>query len=290
MEQFLRELPRTEESLRLVSQWLEQSPTPDGMSLSQEGEHEGSTASHGGPSHSDGVSTVSQDGHTDVGSETKTRKDLPTFDPSALVASKEGTFQTPPVVTEYLEHHLRRSLTKEEREALFKQHNRPDLPCCVPPKIDKYMSEYLGKRLPKEQDATLSKLQAAVLAIVRPLTSAWMGLMEKDEGDAMEEDLVPVTEVLTLIQCTLCLVGNASEYISQTRREKILEAIDQSWSKYASEPVPGAQDSLFGEEFQTTLTKRVEKDTALSKAAFISRRGQKDSGSRKSSPRDRQFF
>ena len=41
-------------------------------------------------------------------------------------------------------------LTKEKREALFKEHTRPDLDFCVPPKIGKYMSEFLRKRMPKE--------------------------------------------------------------------------------------------------------------------------------------------
>ena len=66
-----------------------------------------------------------------------------------------------------------------------------------------------------------------------------------------------------MIQRTFCL--NASEYISQTRRTNILEAIDPSWSSYAAEEFPGAKDSLFGEAFQVNLTERVEKDTALVK-------------------------
>ena len=51
--------------------------------------------------------------------------------------------------------------------------------------------------------------------------------MEAEDG---EEILVPATEVLGMIQCTLCLAGNSSEYILQIRCTKILEAIDPSWS------------------------------------------------------------
>ena len=74
----------------------------------------------------------------------------------------------------YLDKHMKRCLSKEEREAMFKE---PDLQSCNPPKVDKYMSEFLGKRLPKEHDAELAKIQAAILAGVRPLTSAWQLLL-----------------------------------------------------------------------------------------------------------------
>ena len=73
---------------------------------------------------------------------------------------------------------MKRCLSKEEREALFREHPRPDLHSCSPPKVNKYISEFLGKRLTKEHDAELAKIQSAVLAIIRPLTSAWQHLID----------------------------------------------------------------------------------------------------------------
>ena len=55
-----------------------------------------------------------------------------------------------------LEKHMKHCPSKVEREALFKEHPRPDLPSLVPPKVDKYMADFLGKRLPKELDTDLS--------------------------------------------------------------------------------------------------------------------------------------
>ena len=148
-----------------------------------------STASHGRPTHSGRGLTVSQDGPTDTESVSKKRKmtEQSGFDPTSLIESKEGTFKTPPWMKEYLECNLMHCLSKEEREALFKQHSRPDLPCCAPPKVDKIYVQ-----------------------------------VSREE----------------------------------TRREKILESTDHSWSKYASGL--DSQDSLFGEEFQTTLVKRIQ--------------------------------
>ena len=84
--------------------------------------------------------------------------------------------------------------------------------------------------------------------------------------------VVPATEVLTIIKQTICLVGNASEFTSQIRRAQILGMIDTSWSKYSSDSFASATDTLFGEKFQESLGKKVEKETALSKAVSITKR------------------
>ena len=85
--------------------------------------------------------------------------------------------------------------------------------------------------------------------------------------------MVPAREVLAVIQHSLCLVENASEYISQTRRTKILEAIDKSWDKFGTDQYRSS-DTLFRKVFQSSLTDRVEKDVALSKVASIMKRSQ----------------
>ena len=134
--------------------------------------------------------------------------------------------------------------------------------CSLPPKVDKFILDFLGKKFPREHDASLTKLQTVVLAIARPLSSAWLQLVEKGQEEEPNM-LLPASEVMMLIQCSLCLVGNASELISQTRRVKILEQIDRSWSKYGTDPFPSPQGTLFGDEFQETLIKKVEKDLAF---------------------------
>ena len=53
----------------------------------------------------------------------------------------------------------------------------------------------------------------------------------------------------------------------------------QNWpdpTKYGTDDFPSAKATLFGEEFQANLTKSVEKDSALSKALSISRKGKKE--------------
>ena len=192
------------------------------------------------------------------------------FDPASLVKAKEGTFRPTSKMTKYLEKHFKRCLTKEEREAIFKEHPRPDTKVCSVPLPDKYITDFLGSKFPREQDTQDKKIQASVLAIARPLTSAWQSL--QDAG--LEEDtrlVIPAPEVLGILQRTLCLVGNASELISQKRRANILSSIDPSWSKFSSEKFTD-KEMLFGEKFQSKLTGRIEKETALAKAVSISKR------------------
>lgn len=208
--------------------------------------------------------------------------------------AKEGSFKAPKAMKKYLNKHLRRCLSKEEREVLLKEHPQPDLESAVPPKADKFIIDFLGKKFPKEQDTQLSKIQASVLASIRPLTSSWQTLVE----EGLEEDLsmvVKASEVLSLVQCTLCLVGNASELISQTRHSKILEAIEPSWAKYGSDAFPSASGTLFGEDFQESLTKNMEKDGAISKALYVTRKGKKTApsvpgSSTKEGQQNSQFF
>lgn len=99
------------------------------------------------------------------------------------------------------------------------------------------------------------------------------------------------SEALSLIQCTICLVGNASELTSQLRRERILTAIDPSWSKFwskfGSEQFSMKSNTLFGEDFQSKLTSMVEKDMALVKAVSIAKRHKKDKSSLSSHQKSR---
>ena len=153
------------------------------------------------------------------------------FDPASLVQSREGTMKVPRSIQKYLDKHLRHCLTKEERKALLREHPRPDLDTTLAPKADRYISDFLGKKFPREQDTELMKIQTAVLACIRPFTSAWQEFL----GEGFAENakmMVPARDVLAVIQRSLCLVGNASEYVFQTRRTKILEAIDKFWGKF----------------------------------------------------------
>ena len=193
------------------------------------------------------------------------------FDPSSLTEPKEGTCKVPQMMAKYLGKHLRRALPKEEREAMSREHPRPDVESAFPPKVDKYIKDFAGNRFPKQYDEEMSLIQNVVLKCISPLTSAWKELIE--EGVMEHPELqVSAPAVLQLIQRTICYVGNASEYISEKRRSKILGTIHSSWEKFARDGYPNAEGFLFGDDFQSTITGKVERESVLAKALSLSRK------------------
>ena len=83
-----------------------------------------------------------------------------------------------------------------------------------------------------------------------------------------------VHDVLEVVQCTLVLLGNANELISQTRRCAILKCVDHNLEKYGKDPPKNNGDLLFGKEFCVQLKSQVESDKALSQMVTLVNRYQ----------------
>ena len=102
--------------------------------------------------------------------------------------------------------------------------------------------------------------------------------------------MLPATEVLADTQRSLCMNGKASEFIFQARRAKILEVIEPAWSRYATEDCT-TEDTPFSEDFQSSLTNKVESNATLSKVVSIGRKSQRSKEqSSSSSRRERQAY
>ena len=107
-----------------------------------------------------------------------------------------------------------------------------------------------------------------MLYAASPLTNLWADLIEQGlSNDA--EAAIHVSDILDTIQRSLVLLGNANSLISETRREIALESIHPSLKKYGKGAFAKAKADLFGEKFKDTLVKKVEADSALSKAVSI---------------------
>ena len=66
-------------------------------------------------------------------------------------------------------------------------------------------------------DRQLAQIQASDLAACAPFINLWSEL-EYQGLSGKPNDLIPVNEVLKISKTTLMLIGNASNYISETRR------------------------------------------------------------------------
>lgn len=212
------------------------------------------------------------DSDSDVNSETSVTP-LPTFDPSLDKEDKEEfRFEAPDQVTAYLEKHFRRSLSKEERTAMLRKHPKPDTKAMAPPKLDQFITDFAPKKVDKARDTALTRIQSGLLYAANPLAYLWANLVEQGlEGDS--EAVIPVSEVLDVLQRSLVLLGNACNLVSERRREIALEAIHPSLKKYAKGDFTRAGTDLFGGKFKEELVQKVEADGALSKAVRIVSRG-----------------
>ena len=192
------------------------------------------------------------------------------FDPT-LEREDEDDFKrkVPKTIEKYIDKHFRRSLSKEERTAMLRRHPKPDVEAALPPKLDGFVADFAGKKLDKARDSQLAKIQGAMLYAASLLTNLWADLIEQGLSNDAEAAAIHVSDILDTIQRSLVLLGNANSLISETRREIALESIHPSLKKYGKGAFIKAKADLFGEEFKDTLVKKVEADSALSKAVSI---------------------
>lgn len=197
------------------------------------------------------------------------------FNPTLEQEDKdEFRMDVPRPVGKYVNRHFRKGLTKEERTAMLKKHPKPNATAARLPKLDQFVVDFAGKKLDKAREAQLCRIQTNVLYVANPLTCLWSQLI--DQGLTQRQDAkIGVSNVINTIQRTLVLLGNANNFISETRREWALEAIHPTLKKYGKGDFTEAEEHLFGETFKETLVKKVEADSVLSKAVNIVTRSSK---------------
>jgi hypothetical protein len=202
------------------------------------------------------------------------------FDP-VLAGTQEDEYQfTPPkVISNYLEKHFRRSLTKKERKAMLKADPKPQIPVTSPPNVDEYLGVFWKGKLNLSQDGEWKQVQNALLYA---LCGLWSQINEQRLDS--EDGPIPASAVLDMIQCTLVLLGNANQLLSEKRRLGLLKSIDPNLTKYAKGEFPEAGKELFGSKFAKEIVGHVEVDTAICKASAIVNKGFRSTSSKGESP------
>lgn len=157
---------------------------------------------------------------------------------------------------------------------MLRKHPKPDTKVMVPPKLDQFITDFAPRKVDKARDAALTKIQGNLLYAANPLANLWANLIQQGlDGD--QQAVIPVSDVLDVVQRSLVLLGNANNLLSERRRELALEAVHPSLKKYAKGDFTQAGSDLFGGKFKEELVQKVEADGALSKAVRIVSRGTK---------------
>ena len=87
-----------------------------------------------------------------------------------------------------------------------------------------------------------------------------------------------------MIQCTLILIGNANQLLSEKRHLGLLKSIDPNFIKYAKGEFLEAGKELFGSKFAKEIVGHVEADTAICKTSAIVKKGLRSTSSKGKSP------
>ena len=137
---------------------------------------------------------------------------------------------------------------------------------------DDTIKDFMDKDFPKKTDDRYKRMQSAVNASVAPALNLWRDLDEQGISTG-QGGLVPVDSVLDVIQRTVVLVGNASNYISQCRRDNVIAKMEfrnkglASIMKSVCKKHKPEGDLLFGSAVHKALTERAETVSALKKVA-----------------------
>ena len=146
------------------------------------------------------------------------------------------------------------------------------MPATKVPRLDPDIKGALDRDFLDKRDEQMAKLQASVLASYAPLANFWSHIA-KQGLTGEDQELIPVSEVIKVAKDTLALIGNASNYIAQSRRKAFIDSISKTKPKLARflreicrEDLGEAGSELFGPQARKKITERANTIEAFNKA------------------------
>lgn len=193
------------------------------------------------------------------------------FDPDSFYMSSSPTRLAEPV-QKFMQSALKHCIPKRKRRQLGSEYPRPDLPAAKVPKLDPDIVGALADDFRGGEDRQLMKIQATVLAASSPLANFWSHLTEQG-FEGKDDEYVAVGEVLDVLKDSLMLIGNASHYITQSRRRSIIESTKKSRPRLAKflqdickRDLGDTGEDLFGPEARKKIVDRANTIDAFNKA------------------------
>ena len=193
------------------------------------------------------------------------------FDPDSFYMSSSPSKLAEPV-QRFMQSALKRCIPKRKRRELGTEYPRPDKPAAKVPKLDPDIVGALADDIKKGEDGHLMKIQATVLASASPLANFWSHLTEQG-FKGKEDEYVAVGEVIDVMKASLMLIGNASHYITQSRRKSIIESTNKSRPRLAKflqvicrRDLGDMGEDFFGPEVRKMIVERANIINAFNKA------------------------
>ena len=193
------------------------------------------------------------------------------FDPDSFY-QKAGK-RLPEPIDKYVKKHFCSCIKDSHRKSMSKENTLPDSIALQCLKADDAVKDFMGKSFPKKLDDTYKRIQSLVNAAAAPVLGLWKDLEEQGFSGG-NGSLMPVDSALEMIQWTLVLIGNASNYVSQCRRDNIIfklrrqnPSLGTALSSICQEYQPD-EKRLFGGGVQKALTERAESLAAMKKVSM----------------------
>ena len=216
------------------------------------------------------------------------------FDPSSFY-TKVSKQPLPETISNYVALHFRSYLSGPVRKAMGKEQPLPSCQALRCLQADDTIKDFMDKDFPKKTDDRYKRIQSAVNASVAPALNLWRELEEQGISTS-QGGLVPVESVLDALQRTVVLVGNASNYVSQCRRDNVITKTEFKNKSLASvmksicKKHKPEGDLLFGSAVHKALTDRADTVSALKKVAAKMMTEPTKSSHTTSTSNDRKFF
>lgn len=155
---------------------------------------------------------------------------------------------------------------------MSKENPLPDSAAFECLRADDAIKDFTGKSFPKKLEDIYKCVQSSINAAAVPALSLWKDFDEQGFTSG-QGSLMPVDSVLEMIQKTLVLKGNSSNYISQCRRDNIIFKMKKQNPNLGSAIASICQDHqtdekrLFGGEAHKALNERAESLSAMKKVS-----------------------
>ena len=195
------------------------------------------------------------------------------FDPDEYRYYSAAVHKASSEIRQYVEKRFRKCIDKEKRKKMFSENPVPDTPAVHPPQADDDIVTFLGRSFPQKQDDRLRRIQATIVTSVSPLTKLWGELLEQNLTPS-SGGLVPVDIILDTLQKSVAMIGNATNYVSQIKREVIISQIEikkkglvQILRKACKADLGEAEKELFGPTFRKTLKEKADAMVTFEKIA-----------------------
>ena len=241
------------------------------------------------PRYYDAQAVVSSSSDTDSDDEDEDLAEP--FDPHTFY-SNSSRKKLPESLEKYVQMHFRSCLSNPVRKAMAKERPLPNSVALKCLEADDAIVDFMGKNFPTKVDKQYKRMQTAIIAAAAPALGLWKDL--DDQGfTSGQGGLMPVDTVLDTLQRSIVLIGNASNYVSQVRRDVIIHKLEPHNKGLASvlksickKHQPEA-DLLFGSQVNKALNERAQTLDSFKKVA--SKVSQPQSSSR-SSWKEKKFF